>query len=663
MKNDHYEMDELNENDIFVHLRSAKVTTWRVVRAPTARSVTFGDIVAKFLAVVKSEHPEIDGSYFEINDCMEFSIYTPSDDEVSNLGEPLIRGSEIIIDVLPMETDGDDICPPIERSKAIELKRKADKLYGEGMFSAAITLYELSGQVGFKSLIQCLYEQKQWNSLVMLHHDVLRLAPNDLDLLFIFGCAFEELGQEKATECFKTALRIADHSGIFAHFSRVFMEMEKLDLSTANIMLRRAMQFQVVNDPYLSMRWCQYFCLSGQFDKGLEMAMQDYSVMKYMTELIHKYSFVRSAFRQEIPHMKAEPQELAKVAELLYKKGCVEEALLLCQENRGSAFIGRVFLLILFNEGLYKGFAEVALSMGKSLMLNECVKELQLASAIGVFVGSLEGKLESVFPGFDISGPVLSPTERENLAIDVVGIMFVFLFCAGYPFRLDHRSNKFPISTKEPFWRMRSSCEVLRAVLPSMRDTDMRHGGTVMAFTVIGDECAIYFSYRKWLGIRLIPRIILGLSIQDLQDKGENGRKHSFWNQIEMIDQAESAGLILMLGTCDCEFGIPNLLHKGSVQDPGCAVESLVTAYAEVIQEIHTRWPEERIIVHPAIPRERTTAPIVYEFNSRLLAVLDDEYVEVIDVFRDVDPLQTVIDGLDISNYKTRLSNYFRVHS
>lgn len=646
--------------DVFVYLRSQKVTTWRVVRVHPSRKLTFHDVVTKFLAIIKSEHPDIPASYFDMNDGMEFSICTQNDDEVPDLDEPLIPNSEIIVDQLPLETDPDSEFPQIGCNKALELKQRADALYSQNYISAAITLYELSGQVGFKSLVQCLFEQKQWNELVMLHSEMERMAPNDVDLLYTFGCAYEALGQRTAAECFKKAIT-TDHFGIFAHFSRLFMEMEKPDLPTALIMLKRAMQFQAVNDSYILKRWCQYFCLAGQFDQAFEIAFQNRKVMKYLCSLMKTNSTVQAAFLRAIPALKAEPHELAKIAEILYEKGCVQEALLLCQEHRGSLLVARIFLLILFNEGLYKGFHEVSVSCGRSMLINEYVRDLQLTTAVSDYIGFLTGKRDCNGLNVGWMPPCSAVTERGNVILDIISIFFVFLFCAGYPFSLDPQA--FPVSAKLPFWQLRQAYEVLRTVVPLMKGTDMRHGGSVLAFNVIGDECAIYCSYRKWHGIRLVPHVVLGLSVRDLRSDQKNGRKHSFWNQIEMIDPSESAGIILILGNRDCEFEIPDMVNKGQISEPDCGLEVLANVYAYVVKKIHVRWPEERIIVHPAIPREAKTAPLVYEFNSHLKRVLNDPCVEVIDMFNDLEPRQVVIDGSDLKNYKVRLSNYLRGHT
>jgi hypothetical protein len=76
------------------------------------------------------------------------------------------------------------------------------------------------------------------------------------------------------------------------------------------------------------------------------------------------------------------------------------------------------------------------------------------------------------------------------------------------------------------------------------------------------------------------------------------------------MDRLECAGVILLLGNCDCEFEIPKLIRNLNFPNVVAAVDYVINADRKVICKVKRRLPV-KLIVHLVIARRLDVAPIV----------------------------------------------------
>jgi hypothetical protein len=162
---------------------------------------------------------------------------------------------------------------------------------------------------------------------------------------------------------------------------------------------------------------------------------------------------------------------------------------------------------------------------------------------------------------------------------------------------------------------------------------------------MIGDQMAAAFNNirvkmnGRFMNIasHAIPR----LSIEKLatgNDGGffQTGKSAAFWDSIDCVGRY--AGLVLNLGTYDCEVVIPKMRNRCQVRGVLDGVMCMMNCYREVIQKIRRKAGDIPIFVVPAFPRFPSSSTIVHLFNMKLRDRLCDG-VRILNLFKGMGPL------------------------
>lgn len=645
--------------DRTIYLHCPLIKTWMTVRTPESYCASFRTVLTRFMAEVKLREPMIPDAYVTLEEpeiCV--SIVNPNTRTVADLNHMCGPAMEIVIEIQGKKIQNEGASAAKQR----DIRILAGKMYEEGFLTTALRLFAIGGESAIRPHVRLLREMRDWRHMFQMRDKVMLACPMDVEMMETFAVAFAAVGQyERAQKMFKKAFAISNDCGSFGDFASVYMEGKEPNLMTAEIMLKRAIRTQNFDEVRLSARICQYFCLSGQLDRAFKLAFTHWKVVKCLGKMILKHPFVKTAFVAAIKDFNVDAQEAATIAEGLYRAGCVEEALIWCEENRGPILVSRIYLTILFNEGLYRGFQEVSSAACQTLPDSAKIRGLQIQSMTEDFLSAISVNPESdgLCQGYQ-KQTVLS--ERDNCVVDIQTLVTVFSFCSGSDVKIDPKP--FQTVIDRPFWRIRQAYDTARLIAPGLTKTDIRHGNSIRVIDVIGDDCVLYSAYRKWHDMCFVPRLVLDISVRDLRKGHKCGTKSSFWNRINMLQESECGAVILVLGNKDCEFEIPRLLRKGVFIDTSSAVCYILEIYSNLLDKVIARLPNTKILVHPVITRERACAAIIDSFNFVLQAAARQrKRCEFMNVFQHVQSNQIVVNEVNVAMYKTCLSSYLKAHT
>lgn len=184
---------------------------------------------------------------------------------------------------------------------------------------------------------------------------------------------------------------------------------------------------------------------------------------------------------------------------------------------------------------------------------------------------------------------------------------------------------------------------------------------------VFGDEFANVPAYQKFgrntIVNQFIPRSIPGLTLWELRPnrlakgkipdpslayiKKRTGNRLTFFDLIDFMAQNYNlsyVGVMLVIGTNDCETVIPKLTKKLTFKTLSDAIDTEVSILLGIIQKIHKMLPKVEIFVHTVMPRFKWSAVIANSFNLKL-----QEKMPPFAVFVNPFKVDSILDTIELS--------------
>lgn len=192
---------------------------------------------------------------------------------------------------------------------------------------------------------------------------------------------------------------------------------------------------------------------------------------------------------------------------------------------------------------------------------------------------------------------------------------------------------------------------------------------------ILGDEFANILGYQKFgrntIVNQIVPRSIPGLTLWELKpsriayNNSNNLTKGKFYdpsigyikkftgNRLTFFDLIDSlvqnydlsyTGIMIMIGTNDCETVIPKLTKKLTFKSLAEAIDTEVSILLGIVQKIHKMLPKVEIFVHTVMPRFNWSAVIANSFNMKL-----QEKIPSYAVFVNPFKVDSVLDTIELS--------------
>jgi hypothetical protein len=308
---------------------------------------------------------------------------------------------------------------------------------------------------------------------------------------------------------------------------------------------------------------------------------------------------------------------LCRLADTFYRAGAVSEALVLLVEaarlsNDGLATMQ--YVLYLLEQGRMASALEVTHAFLSSPR-QELNPDFLLSPECDSVLGGYEAPPRTARPRADF--------EEIRVVIELEDFIAVCLM--GDIRRVCHR--------RRPPWPSSRTVERVRFVprivaLYAMCESAAFGVGDSRPYfrpvLALGDEFAAFFAMERILPpgaeCSITARPIPQLSITQIVAADRNsGANVAFWDNAIAARHFEY--IILVVGTWDCEYGIPDRVIDTQYQSVRQAVDDHVEMYVKMLTHLRA-ISHKGIFIVPAFARSQWAAPIVHLFNRSLRAAL-----------------------------------------
>jgi tetratricopeptide (TPR) repeat protein len=526
-------------------------------------------------------------------------------------------------------------CEPRTVSQANFLGVARDFL-SRGQYRSAHRLFSVSGPRGLREAVQMLAASRSWDALVATLRAAAAPLPGDADFLAVMGEMYEGIGRvEEAVNCYRRVCRSKENARVLARLAWLLRE----DGEMSDRLLLRARQTDDRVAEVTATLARQSF-LAGRHEAALDYCIRNCENYAILVEFCRESEmFSRGLVAFTVSRL-IDCDTVCRFVHVLYKNGAVFESLsVMGQVFRNSKYNGYVasqYFYYLLQQRQFPVLFETMLDFvncrGKELLTG--TRPAFISSILDCFL-SREAVRECMN-----KLPEESRFSEERTEFDLAVMEYSIALV------LDGRVSEFCMAAqtfseqKLVQFQFRFAPEILTLY----RICESAAFGFCDAFQyfpqvlAVGDPfCAALSRARIAVGASLFSIVchpIFQLSLAKLDSP--NSISVAFWDSIGSV--SHYGGLLLVLGTYDCEVVIPKAVSKLRYQSPSHAVQHFVGVYARIVERVQRQFGQHVFLI-PAFPRFRWAAPIVQAFNKRLREVVT---VPVIQVVNEESPVQTI---------------------
>ena len=649
-------MEKLSK--IFVFFEG-KIDWWVSYKIPGMKKIRFVDVVSDFLQKLEEEK-EISLKIDDINVSFYFE-QNMSNVVVTDLKEPIpkIRGNDFEILIQQKERQPISHKPSSQSpqtSKFIQIGQQFAKL---GETTNAISFFQVSGINGDFELAKLYSKLGAYDKLPQLLPRLFQYFPGNIDVLLMHCKILENHGKyQEALERYVRMARCSDKIEIFIGASKCYLKMN--DFLRSDFRIRQALNLNDYN-PDAIRQYCIVKLESSDFKSAAIAALRHpkaYELLAEIAAVEQGQEELRDLLfnsRTIDSNMVFTMQSVAKIAKIIFKQGKVDFAKRILENVESIEFCVEAEYQLL----------KIAFYERDKVRFSDVIKKF-----------SQIPNMDSKFPYFYISEFIsyittyMNSRTRPPKSVDFVDfpkgsipyvkvwmLCVVFLFSYGrFGAALDMRS-RFPlyfnlVAQTDKIHRLKTMF-----MLSDMTQTVSCHGKKRLAF--VGDEyagavcplCITATANGNADGIYNVEQMILpGLSIFGYFTKN-SGMKKIFNRLFEKLVTYDI--VVFCLGSLDCLFDIHKAIRDLKYDSVDQAVTSITKLYSEFISSF-CQATKGKVFVHPAIPLSNDTAPIVGQFNKKLLDSLSDKNI-FLDIFSD--DKQSIPKVFDIE-HKTHIGTY-----
>lgn len=492
-------------------------------------------------------------------------------------------------------------------------------------YRAAFVFFNEAGTYGLWNLFKLLYKIETWKTIADKHVNIIDFIPNTVESKIIIAEAYEHLGKiDEAIDIYKNIL-LNDSPSCKIHtgLSRLFVK--KQNLSSATVQITNALILDNQNQEAI-LQLAKIYLLHSNYEASVKTLLRCSNNYKYIPQFFQNDLSFTKHFLGTITALSANTQSLLSLCRTLYKNGSVNEPLTILKNayltSKCNVEISLLFFSILLDQNQFSLILEHSYEFAKTY----CHTNVR-GTTFHKFYDTLLTYHGKVFDN------QISDIKSDSFNSDSY-IACVFCIIIAYYFEISQRdiivftephlaysycASLFANETTLPIAEIFFLCH--SAIVENMFDFVIR-SNTIMC---IGDQNVIQTAFGN-IKIRdnistMKPFPFYDLSIWKLRKTSKSPQKERFFSILQKLSNHN--GLIIMLGTFDCEVEIPKLINKYLWNTVTKAIKSIIEIYISLLKTIKERHPTIDIFVHPALARFKSSFHIVTFFNSELQKAIE----------------------------------------
>lgn len=519
------------------------------------------------------------------------------------------------------------------------------KLFDEKKYKAAVSVFQLTGRYGLPYILKVLAKAQSWQVIASTGVTLIREFRTDVELMEIFAESFENIGRrDYAFVCYHEVLRIRENAKTLACLAKLISEKRMKFLDQAAALDDK--------EPEVVIQLAKIAFSNRNYTSVLELVMREPSTYKLLAQFCHMDCDFSDALMDFMSAQILGVDTCLSFADVLYKHGAVYEALGITKRavdvSKMDFVVVLRYLYYLTEQHLSMRIFEIVPGLFRHLHFRTLGK-FRMSACLEKFVGFVYDDAEMKEYVSTLKGEV---NPRNNVYLEqspeiVVAIAMLLLIT----FAIDGYYEDF-ITFDTNFTKYYDSLRREEVTDQTLELYLLYQGAALYTQQIrpcstpilaLGDQMAAAWGgalvhvENRW---SVFSHPIHSLSILKLgMDPNISGKTVAFWDAISTLTRYD--GLVLMLGTYDCEMIIPKYVNKLKYNSVERAVVDVVSVYCRVVDQIKKRYPATPIFVHPAIPRRQYLAPIVHEFN-RVLREHMPATCPVLPLYESMEGLQTI---------------------
>ena len=592
---------------------------WAVMTVLKGTEVDYYDIVSRFLEILNAglKRSVKMSDVVVYNGTSEMQRMEPLDlmQTFTATGSTM----DLIVDMAGVE-ETERMVSKVNSAQLIEIGKQ---LFDEKRYKAAVGVFHLTGRHGLPYILKALAKAQNWPVIASTASSLIREFQTDAELMEIFAKSFENIGHgNNAALCYRELLRHGESAKTFASLAKMAPEKNKLKFLQQAAMLDD-------REPEVIIQLAKVAFAERNYVAVLDLLMRDPSVFKYLAQFCQLDCDFSDIVVEFVTSHATAIDTFLQFSDIMYKNGAVYEALGILKHAVDLSKMDFIFVLRYMYYLTEQRLSLRVLELVPGFMRHMCFRTLDKFRMLPCLKRLLrflfdDDELDEFLN--DLKGEV---NPRNNMYLDhspdiLVGILMLLLMTFasdGYyedftAFDIDFRQYYSTLKMDSITGHVLELYLLYQGAVICARQT-RPYSAPILA---IGDQMAAAWSgaivfdegrYSLW------THPISDLSILKLgMDMSKSGKTVAFWDSIACANRYE--GIVLMLGTYDCEFTIPKYVNKLKYNSVERAVIDIVAVYCRIVDQIRKRFPMLPLIVHPAIPRKKFLAPIVHEFNRVL---------------------------------------------
>lgn len=554
--------------------------------------------------------------------------------------EPL----EILIKTKEREQITDSVhCQTEVLNKLIEI---GDSFAAKNKNGSAFIFYNESGEYGLWNLFKLLYKTKAWKTIVDRYTDIINFIPNTTESNIIIAEAYEHLGKNnEAFKIYRNALMNGFAScHIYTRLARLFILNQ--NLASAKVQTSNALIMDN-QDPEAILQLAKIYLLTSNYEASVKTLLRCPKNYKYIPQFFQNNLSFTKQFLGTINTLSVNTHSLLSLCKTLYENGSVNEPLTILKNayitSKCDVEISLLFFSILLDQNQFT----LILEHSYEFVRTYCHTTIR-GFALPKFYEAL----------LNYHGKVID-NQISDISMDSFNfssyIACVFCIIIAYYFEINQRDilvfieSQFGYSYCTTLLASKDTLPIVEifflchdAIVESMNDFETKSNTTMC----IGDQNVIQTAFDN-IKIKdnvttLKPFPFYNLSIWKLREASNSPQKERFFSILQTLSNHN--GLLIMLGTYDCEIEIPKLINKCLSTTVSKVIKSIIEIYISLLKTIREKNPTVNIFVHPALARLHCSYHIVTYFNNKLQKALK--------------PLENIY-YLDVPNIKTKQLSKF----
>jgi hypothetical protein len=192
-------------------------------------------------------------------------------------------------------------------------------------------------------------------------------------------------------------------------------------------------------DDLVSRAHIHFLILNGRNSDAISIALRSRDTLKHFASLLHNRPLLSDAFVSAVFSARFETHELATIATIVYRQGCVDTSLQILKHVWLDPQIARVYLFLLLNEGLLRRFGACSDEFSRFLLASRDASNLCLRDLLCDFRDSCFVCVPNREPESRKERPLSLITVAQEAIVNAALALPIFLFCIGTLKRIDMR--------------------------------------------------------------------------------------------------------------------------------------------------------------------------------------------------------------------------------